>query len=203
MRINFNNKIVAVTLILFVLLVLTGSNLTFAQEKEYKMAAVFPGSIQDADWNTIGYKALQNVNEQLGIEVAYSEQVAVSDAPRVVREYISLGYNILWIHGTQFNNGIFDLAENYPDVTFIVEQDTPLPEDFNNVIQIKRNYYVGHYVLGALASEITETGKIGFVGGLKISWTIGVVNAIQQAVVNEFSVHRPQHEQEEVLVVTR
>jgi len=47
MRINFNNKIVAVTLILFVLLVLTGSNLTFAQEKEYKMAAVFPGSIQD------------------------------------------------------------------------------------------------------------------------------------------------------------
>ncbi len=196
MRINFNNKIVAVTLILFVLLVLTGSNLTFAQEKEYKMAAVFPGSIQDADWNTIGYKALQNVNEQLGIEVAYSEQVAVSDAPRVVREYISLGYNILWIHGTQFNNGIFDLAENYPDVTFIVEQDTPLPEDFNNVIQIKRNYYVGHYVLGALASEITETGKIGFVGGLKISWTIGVVNAIQQAVVE----HNPQVEFEYIYV---
>jgi len=83
------------------------------------MAAVFPGSIQDADWNTIGYKALQNVNNELGLEVSYSEQVAVPDAPRVVREYISLGYNIIWIHGTKFNSGIFDLANNYPEVTFI------------------------------------------------------------------------------------
>jgi basic membrane lipoprotein Med (substrate-binding protein (PBP1-ABC) superfamily) len=74
------------------------------------------------------------------------------------------------------------LAEENLDVTFIIEQDTPLPQDFDNIIRVKRNYYIGHYVLGALASEVTETGKIGFVGGLEISWTIGVVNAIEQAV---------------------
>lgn len=188
MNLNTNNKIFTLVAIMLILTLFTLSNITEAQDKEYKMAAVFPGSIQDADWNTIGYKALQNVNDKLDLEVSYSEQVAVPDAPRVVREYISLGYNIIWIHGTQFNNGVFDLANNYPEVTFIVEQDTTLTEDFDNVIQIKRNYYIGHYVLGALASEVTETGKIGFVGGLKISWTIGVVNAIQQAVQD----HNPQ-----------
>ena len=180
-----NKKVIVAAVMIFLFSVFTFGNFTQAQGIDYRMAALFPGSIQDADWNALGYRALQNINNELGIEVSYSEQVAVPDAARVVREYIDLGYNILWIHGTQFNSAIFDLANNYPDVTFIVEQDTPLPQDFNNVIQIKRNYYIGHYVIGALASEVTETGKIGFVGGLKISWTIGVVNAIQQAVVEQ------------------
>ncbi|HMA58817.1 MAG TPA: BMP family ABC transporter substrate-binding protein, partial [Halanaerobiales bacterium] len=78
----------------------------------------------------------------------------------------------------------------------ITIQKLPLSEDFDNVIQIKRNYYINHYVLGALASEVTETDKIGFVGGLKISWTIGVVNAIQQAVQE----HNPQVEFEYIYV---
>ena len=180
-----NKKVIVAVVMISLFSVFTFGNFTQAQDIDYRMAALFPGSIQDADWNALGYRALQNINKELGIEVSYSEQVAVPDAARVVREYIDLGYNILWIHGTQFNSAIFDLANNYPEVTFIVEQDTPLPQDFDNVIQIKRNYYIGHYVIGALASEITETGKIGFVGGLQISWTIGVVNAIQQAVIEQ------------------
>jgi len=90
MNIYINNKLVTAVILLLVLTLFPLVNITEAQEAEYKMAAVFPGSIQDADWNTIGYKALQNVNDELGLEVSYSEQVAVPDAPRVVREYISL-----------------------------------------------------------------------------------------------------------------
>ncbi|MCF8008605.1 MAG: BMP family protein [Halanaerobiales bacterium] len=174
------NMIVLVLIGVFsILTIFTGS---ISAQDEYKMAAVLPGSIQDADWNTIGYNALQEVNQNLKIEVAYSEQIAVPDVSRVIREYIDLGYNILWIHGTQFNSAVFDLADQYKDVVFIIEQDTPLDGQYDNIFRIKRNYYIGHYVIGALASEVTETKNIGFVGGLEISWTIGVVNAIQQAI---------------------
>lgn len=182
MRFNLNKKIVILIVMVLAVSVFFSGDIVSAQSQENKMAAIFPGSIQDADWNSLGYTALQNVEDEFGIPVNYSEQVAVPDVTRVVNEYIALDYNILWIHGTQYNSAIFDLAEENPNVTFIVEQDTPLPQDFENVITIKRNYYIGHYVMGALASEVTETGKIGFVGGLEISWTIGVVNAIQQAV---------------------
>ena len=178
---KLNNKII-ILLVLVLTVSIFSTGAVNAQDNEYKMAAVFPGSIQDADWNSLGYTALQNVNNSLGIETAYSEQVAVSDVSRVVNEYIALDYNIIWIHGTQFNSAVFEIAKESPEVTFIVQQDTPLPEDFENVIAIKRDYYIGHYVLGALASEVTETNKIGFVGGLEIAWTTGVVNAIQQAV---------------------
>lgn len=182
MKLDLNNKIILLLVLVLAVSVFFSANIVSAQSQENKLAAIFPGSIQDADWNSLGYTALQKVASELEIQVNYSEQVAVPDVTRVVNEYIDLDYNILWIHGTQYNSAIFDLAEENPDVTFIVEQDTPLPQDFDNIITIKRNYYIGHYVLGALASEVTETGKIGFVGGLEISWTIGVVNAIQQAV---------------------
>jgi len=182
MKLNMNNKIILLLVLVLAVSVFFSGNIVSAQSQENKMAAIFPGSIQDADWNSLGYTALQNVGEEFGLPVNYSEQVAVPDVSRVVNEYIALDYNILWIHGTQYNSAIFDLAEENPNVTFIIEQDTPLPQDFDNIIRVKRNYYIGHYVLGALASEVTETGKIGFVGGLEISWTIGVVNAIEQAV---------------------
>lgn len=182
MKLNLNNKIILLLVLVLAVSVFFSGNIVSAESEENKMAAIFPGSIQDADWNSLGYTALQNVEDEFEIPVNYSEQVAVPDVTRVVNEYIALDYNILWIHGTQYNSAIFDLAEENPDITFIVEQDTPLPQEFDNVITIKRNYYIGHYVLGALASEVTETKKIGFVGGLEISWTIGVVNAIQQAV---------------------
>lgn len=180
-KINIRTNMIVLVLIaiLSMLIVFAGS---ISAHDDYKMAAVLPGSIQDADWNTIGYNALQEVNKTIGIEVAYSEQVAVPDVSRVIREYIDLGYNILWIHGTQFNSAVFDLADQYKDVVFIIEQDTPLEDEYSNIYRIKRNYYIGHYVIGALASEVTETNRIGFVGGLEISWTIGVVNAIQQAI---------------------
>ena len=44
---------------------------------EIKLAAVFPGSIQDADYNTLGYIALQEAANRSGIKSAYSEKVAV------------------------------------------------------------------------------------------------------------------------------
>src|SRR5947207_15555312 len=67
-----------------------------------KMAMILPGTIQDADFNTLGYVALQDVAKTLGVAVAHSENVAVADAERVSREYIASGHDIVAYHGGQF-----------------------------------------------------------------------------------------------------
>src|SRR3989442_13625530 len=41
-----------------------------------KMAMIFPGSIQDADFNTVGYRALQDVAQSHDLQVAPPESVA-------------------------------------------------------------------------------------------------------------------------------
>src|SRR5690554_5561018 len=56
---------------------------------DLRFAMILPGPIQDADYNAIGYEAVQAVGSELGVETAYSEEVPVADAERVAREYIA------------------------------------------------------------------------------------------------------------------
>lgn len=147
----------------------------------FKLATVMPGSIQDADYNTIGYIATQEVGKEFGIDVAYSEKVAVPDAERVIKEYIADGYNIIWVHGGQFNSAALKVADENPNVTLIVEVDAK-PQDMKpNVWYFHRNFHTGFYILGALAALKTQTGKIGYIGGLEMPFTYGEINAVKQA----------------------
>ncbi|MGM0445792.1 MAG: BMP family protein [Bacillota bacterium] len=166
-------------MLVFSLALIGGS--AYAQDFD-RMAVLFPGSIQDADYNATGYETMLAVEEELGLEVSYSEQVAVSDAARVLSEYADSGYGIIWAHGAQFNQAVFEVAPEFPDVAFIIEDDSPLDEEIANVTLLDRNYYPGFYVLGALATRITEENKIGYIGGLELPFTYGEVNAIGQAI---------------------
>lgn len=153
-----------------------------ADKTQVKMAAVFPGSIQDADYNTIGYIALQEVGNKYGLEVSYSEKVAVPDAERVMKEYINAGYNVIWVHGSQFNGAANKIGDDYPNVTFIIEVDDTPAEMKANFWCMDRNFYTGFYVLGALAALKTETDQIGYIGGLELPFTRAEINAIKQAI---------------------
>ncbi len=143
----------------------------------FKLAAIFPGTIQDADYNTLGYLALQHVKVKFGIDTAYSEKVAVPDCERVIKEYIGMGYNIIWTHGGQFLRTSLKVAQEYPNVIFIVETDGPLENQPKNVWVLDRNFPVGFYVLGVIAGKATKTGKIGYIGGIDLPFSKAEVNA--------------------------
>ncbi|WP_322510264.1 BMP family protein [Anaerolinea sp.] len=150
--------------------------------KTYKLAAIFPGVINDSDYNTLGYMGAEAVKKDLGIEMAYSETVAVPDIDRVMREYIDQGYNIIWTHGGQYVNQTIELAKQFPDVVFIAEGDAQPAEMPANVWFIDRNFHIGFYGVGALAARITQTGKIGYIGGLTLPFSYAEVHAMQQAI---------------------
>lgn len=175
-------KVRLVAGISLVLALMVGLFISPASAAETKMAVIFPGSIQDADYNAIGYVTMKDVEEEYGFDMSYSEKVAVPDAERVLGEYASSGTDIIWVHGAQFNNAVFKIADDYPDTTFIIELDAPLAEPYDNVIALERNYYLGFYALGALATKVTETNNIGYVGGLQLPFTVGEINAINQAI---------------------
>ena len=154
-------------------------------EHPVRLATIMPGSVQDADYNTLGYTAVEAVHGVFGIEPAFSERVAVPDAKRVMQEYIDAGFNAIWVHGAQFNSYAFELAEEHPEVSFIVEVDIIPDNTFDNVWYMKRNFYKGFYVLGALAAHVTETNHVGWVGGLEMAFAYGEINAIQQGLVDQ------------------
>lgn len=173
----------AVLVLLFLIISFTVSCKKQEEKKPaFKLATIMPGSIQDADYNTIGYIATQEISKEFNLESAYSEKVAVPDVERVIKEYIADGFNIIWAHGSQFNGAALKVADENPNVTFIIEVDTKPAEMKPNVWYFHRNFHTGFYVLGALAALKTETGKIGYIGGLEMPFTHGEINAIKQAI---------------------
>lgn len=149
-----------------------------------KMAAIFPGPITDADYNTLGYNGLQAVGEKFGIQTAYSENVAVPDVDRVMREYIDDGFNVIFTHGGQFINQTKDLANEFPQVYFIGEFDAPVADAPANMWVIDRNFHIGFYAIGALAARLTESGKVGYIGGLTLPFSYAEVHAMEQAIAD-------------------
>lgn len=151
-----------------------------AQGKK-KMAMILPGTIQDADFNTLGYVALQEVAKALDVQVSHSENVAVADAERVSREYIASGHDIVAYHGGQFITIMQKLAAQFPKVVFIQEASGRVPNTPANVWVIGRKYYQGYYALGALAALSTKANKVGLVGGVRIPDVISSTNAVLMA----------------------
>jgi len=148
----------------------------------FKLAAILPGVITDADYNTLAYISINNVKTDLGIETVFKENVLPADVDSVIREYLKQDYNVIWTHGGQFVNQTVVLAKEFPNVTFIAEGDVPVENPPANLWFITRNFHVGFYAVGVTAGLASKTGKIGYISGATLPFSYAEVHAIQQAI---------------------
>ena len=152
-----------------------------------RIAAVFSGVTTDADYTFLGLQALEAAEEDFGAETTYSESVAVPDAERVLREYVADGYTVIWTHGSQFYDATVAVAAEAPDVTFIAEQDTEPADVPENVWVLDRNFHLAFYPLGVLASSVSQSGKIAYLGGVTLPFSYSEVHAVEQALADSGS----------------
>jgi basic membrane protein A len=164
-----------------------GSNGGTAEGDAPKIAAVFSGATTDADYTFLGLQALQSAEKDFGAQTTYSENVAVPDAERVIREYVADGNTVVWTHGSQFYDATVKVAKESPDVTFIAEQDTQPADVPDNVWVLDRNFHLAFYPLGVLAGAATKTGKIAYLGGPTLPFSYSEVHAVQQALADSGS----------------
>jgi basic membrane protein A len=145
-----------------------------------KMGMIMPGTIQDSDFNALGYVALQEIQKRFGVAVSHSEQVAVADAERVAREYLGSGHTIIAFHGAQYLTMVQKLAQQFPHASFvIVSQGRSFPP---NVWNITRRFHEGFYPLGVLAARVTKSHRIGYISGIRLPDFISSLNAAYEAV---------------------
>jgi basic membrane protein A and related proteins len=152
-----------------------------------RIAAVFSGVTTDADYTFLGLEALEAAEADFGAETTYSESVAVPDAERVLREYVADGYTVVWTHGSQFYDATVAVAEESPDVIFIAEQDTEPADVPDNVWVLDRNFHLAFYPLGVLASAVSQSGQIAYLGGVTLPFSYSEVHAVEQALADSGS----------------
>ena len=133
-----------------------------------KIAVLLPGSITDESWNQTAYEGLQQIGE-MGYETAYTENVGSNDMEAVFRSYCEEGYDFVIGHGAQYGDACCRVAEDYPNVNFFITGNAPedVPEDElpANIMFADYRECEGAYVCGVVAALMTQSGKVGYVGG--------------------------------------
>lgn len=85
--------------------------------KVYKAAGIFYGIVTDQAWNTVGWDAMNGLKE-MGWEIANSEQIYNPDVERVMREYVTNGYDFIIPWSGGYYDDIVKAAPNFPQTSF-------------------------------------------------------------------------------------
>ena len=134
-----------------------------SEPTELKIAMALPGPINDNDFNTVGYSGLKEAAEELGLEYTYVEKVADADVERVLRDFASRGYGLIFAHSFSYASATLAVAEDFPNSTFMCAgSGFPITD---NMGTYDNPDYQGAYLAGMLAAGISETGVVGWVDG--------------------------------------
>jgi basic membrane protein A len=134
--------------------------------KQWKVALLTSGPINDKGWNATAYDGLQMIKTQLGAQVAYSEKVAPSDFEEVFRGYANQGFDVIFGHGFQFGDAAMKVAKQFPNAKFIITS-TDISQA-PNVASLGNSNLEQGFVAGALAALLTKTKVVGSVEGMDI-----------------------------------
>ena len=128
------------------------------------------GGRGDQSFNDSAYAGLKKAIDEFDVEHVESEAGDnEEDAVREerLRSFADDGYNTIIGVGFAYSNAVNAVAPDYPDVAFSVIDGFDPDEDVNcNVAYLTFAENEGSFLVGAAAALESETGTVGFVGGV-------------------------------------
>ena len=130
----------------------------------YRVAFLLPGLISDAGWNAGGYYCAEYLNENVeNVEATYIENITTAVAEATLRDYADQGYDMIVGYSFDFGDYIMKVAPDYPDTQFIWSQGYM---QLDNLSTMAPQLQETAYLCGMIAAGMSETGVIGFIGGM-------------------------------------
>lgn len=135
------------------------------------LLAIFPQAINSSAWNQGGYNGAKNLSASLGMPFHYLESVQSDDVERfkqdVGAEIKRYNVGMVLVHGGQFVAVATALAKSFPRVNFIVDSDCG--GNNANLGCLSFDWEELGQIVGVAAGLKSQTGKIGFIGGMRLS----------------------------------
>lgn len=155
-----------VTLTLLATLVACGPKPT--PEKTFRVGMVTDvGGIDDKSFNATSWQGMELAKQELGVDVAYLESQQQADYAANITQFIDQGYDMIVTVGFLLGDDTKKFAEQNPNVKFAIVDfayDPPIP----NVLGLTFATDEAAFLAGYLAAGMTQTGKVGTFGGIKI-----------------------------------
>lgn len=148
-----------------------GSDAPDGRGDRFRVGMVFDvGGKGDKSFNDSAYRGMLNAADDFDIQ--YTEFEPGQDADREVglRKLAQAGYDVIIGVGFLFSDAIKKVATDYPDTKFAcVDYDVRPGEELPpNLAGLRFREEEGSFLVGVLAAMFTETGRLGFVGGMDI-----------------------------------
>ncbi len=135
------------------------------EEELPSIALMVDGPIEDNSWAEAAHNAL-NAEAAKGSQIALSESVQPADAARVMREYVDQGFDMIIAHSFIFQDAVFEVAAESPDVNFAWAG--AIDRTAENVADYDQPFYQPAYLVGLLAGHMSESGNLGALYGFDI-----------------------------------
>ncbi|WP_422032502.1 BMP family lipoprotein [Roseovarius sp.] len=119
----------------------------------------------DKSFNESAHNGAQRWAEETG--GSYNEVELQSEAQReqALRRFAEAGNNPIVMVGFAFGESLGEVAGDYPETKFaIIDMVVEEP----NVRSVVFNEHQGSYLVGMLAAQTSESGTVGFIGGMDI-----------------------------------
>ena len=140
---------------------------TTVQGADFKPAVVYDmGGKFDKSFNEGVYNGVKRFTEETGIEVMEFEVTNEAQRQRAMERLIQRGATVLLGVGFGQADAISAVAADHPDVQFGIIDVFWL--DAPNLRQYSFKEHEGSYLVGVAAAMKSETGTVGFVGGMDV-----------------------------------
>lgn len=124
------------------------------------------GGLGDKSFNDSSYAGLMKAKSDFNIEVKYVEPNSWSEDSYYLKEFSENGYDLVIATSYTAQNAMEEINKQYPNVKYAII-DTSAKEG-ENIASLIFNEAEGSFLVGALAAQMSKTGKVGFVGGVDI-----------------------------------
>lgn len=140
-------------------------------DKVFKVGMITDtGGVNDESFNQSTWKGFQDAQEKFGkdkLEIKYLESKQDADYVQNIDTFADEGMDLIVGVGFKLQSAITEAAKNYPEQQFALIDAVCEGEQPENVTSLLFEDNASAYLTGLIAGRMTETNKVGFIGGME------------------------------------
>lgn len=128
------------------------------------------GGKNDKSFNESAWRGLERARAELGVAIEFVEPSGGADRETALRTLAAKHLDLVIGVGFIFSSDLERVAAQFPAVKFAGVDYMPTSEQGppGNLLGLRFREHEGSFVVGAIAARLSETHKLGFVGGMRI-----------------------------------
>jgi basic membrane protein A len=167
-------------LLLLLLLLLPSCQKNKQPEKIIRVGLLLArGGLGDRSFNDSAYSGLQEAERKYSIRFQTIDYTTEEANAAALNSMADEQYDIIIGIGYESGKPVEEAAKRYPEINFAII-DTVV--DAPNVYSVTFREEEGDFLMGVLAARLTESKKIGFIGGVDIPVIRKIENGFRQGI---------------------